>query len=100
MMRICVALFLSFNLLACAKQQFNWYRSELADKGHPPDYIDGYIDGCDSGYHAAEVPYHFYVRDSKRFESDKHYSDGWNNGFKNCKKEQESVESMQEMISY
>lgn len=100
MIRICVAFLLSINLLACATQQLNWHRSELEEQRRPPKYIDGYVDGCESGYHAAEVPYHFFNRDPKRFKSDRLYSDGWNDGFKYCKKEHESVESTREMISY
>lgn len=100
MMRTGIVLFLSLNLLACATQQLDWYAEELADQGRPPDYIDGYVDGCDSGYHAAGVPYNYFTRDADRFKTDKLYVDGWNDGFRKCKKEQESVESLREKISY
>jgi hypothetical protein len=100
MMRTFIILFLIFQLLACATQQLNWYRGELKEKGRPPDYIDGYVDGCDSGYHAAGVPYNLFSQDRERFKSDRLYSDGWNDGFTNCKKEYESVESTRELISY
>lgn len=99
-MRTCIVLFLYLNLFACATQQLDWYAEQLAHQGRPAEYIDGYVEGCDSGYHAADVPYHRFTKDLERFQSDQLYRDGWNDGFNNCKKEQESVEALREKISY
>jgi hypothetical protein len=91
---------MALNLLACATQQLDWYADQLAHQGRPPEYIDGYVDGCDSGYHAAGAPYYRFNKDLERFESDQLYNDGWKDGFNHCKKEHASVEALREEISY
>ena len=59
--------------------------------GQPPEYAQGYSDGCGSGYVAAGHPYARTMKDVRRFLDDKLYSMGWTDGFNNCKGSYDSL---------
>jgi len=79
------------SLNGCATQQFKWEREALSKQGQPPEYIDGYEDGCSSGAKAAGNPYFHFTKDVKRFHTDYLYAQGWHNGFDVCKGKYESI---------
>jgi hypothetical protein len=59
--------------------------AQLRKEGRSPAYVDGYKDGCQSGYFAAGDPKFKLVRDTTRFNYDTQYVQGWNVGFSACK---------------
>lgn len=77
----------------CAGTQLDIERSALTRQGHPPQYIDGYVDGCSSGNRAAGSPYFKLLKNHTRYNQDKLYNQGWDNGFTICKAEYESIKS-------
>jgi|GEM_PF-378389 len=60
----------------------------------PLPYQEGYLAGCDSGYVAAGHPYYKWHKDVERFNADKLYSQGWNDGFATCKGKYEATQRM------
>ena len=91
---------LALSITACATQQVKWQRKNMENEGFPPEYIDGYIDGCNSGQKEAGYRYSSFKRDLKRFRSDKLYSKGWNEGHERCKMKYESYTSTLENMGY
>lgn len=61
-------------------------------RGQPPEYADGFRNGCDSGYVAAGHPYYRASKDVRRMLDDKLYAMGWNDGFAQCKGSYESIQ--------
>jgi len=57
----------------------------------PLAYKQGYKDGCDSGYVAAGHPYYKFAKDVTRYGKDELYKQGWDDGFRVCKGEYESI---------
>ena len=63
------------------------------DVGYQPtEYREGYAEGCDSGYVSAGHPYYRFRKQVARFESDRLYQQGWNDGFAKCKGSYESIQ--------
>lgn len=60
-------------------------------QGQPPEYADGFKNGCDSGYVAAGHPYYRASKDVRRMIDDKFYGMGWNDGFTQCKGSYEAI---------
>lgn len=60
--------------------------------GQPLEYRQGSSEGCDSGYVAAGHPYYRFRKDAYRFDSDRLYQQGWNDGFARCKGSYESIQ--------
>jgi len=56
----------------------------LIASGHTPAYADGFNDGCQSGKASQKPVAGFYTRDTKRFDSDKQYEQGWTAGYWKC----------------
>lgn len=50
----------------------------------PPNWKQGYADGCNSGYVSAGHPYYRYTKDVNRALNDKEYAMGWQDGFNRC----------------
>jgi hypothetical protein len=63
--------------------------AQLRKEGRSPAYVDGYKDGCQSGYFAAGDPKFKLVKDATRFNYDTQYVQGWNVGFSACKAKQQ-----------
>ncbi len=57
----------------------------------PEAFRVGYAAGCDSGTSAAGNPYMGFTKDVARFDSDRLYAQGWDNGFAVCKGRYESI---------
>lgn len=52
-------------------------------EGSSPEFIVGYVNGCESGYvDAHKMPQ--YVKDEERFRTDADYRDGWTYGHHQC----------------
>lgn len=60
----------------------------------PPPYRQGYAQGCDSGYVASGHPYYAFRKDPARYERDRLYRQGWNDGFQVCKGRYDSIHEM------
>lgn len=59
--------------------------------GQPPAYVDGYRDGCGSGYVAAGHSYAKFAKNIDRFIADQVYKIGWEDGFATCKGTYDSI---------
>ncbi|MBA1244081.1 MULTISPECIES: hypothetical protein [Pseudomonas] len=57
---------------------------QLLQQGYPPGFADGYQDGCGSGRGAAGSITGTYTKNVPRYLSDKLYSSGWDDGFRQC----------------
>ena len=77
--------------VGCASQNLARKREKLAEQGLSNDYIDGYVDGCSSGYMRAGDRFYDFSRDMPRYQADQSYSKGWDEGFDACKSHYESL---------
>ncbi len=75
------------NISGCESQS-----QSMIEKGYPPEYAQGYEDGCHSGKRAGGSLFDQFTKDVRRFEQDSEYSKGWNDGFRQCKSEQDAME--------
>jgi len=57
----------------------------------PPQWQQGYSEGCTSGYSAAGHPYYRWEKDPRRALDDRLYGMGWKDGFETCKSSYEST---------
>lgn len=51
----------------------------------PQAFRDGYRDGCTSGYAAANYYEMRFTKDARRYDSDRQYAGGWEDGFRVCR---------------
>ena len=56
----------------------------LAGPGHPEDYYEGFAAGCDSGLSKAGDMASAYRIDGNKYEFDKFYASGWDEGLDRC----------------
>lgn len=56
-------------------------RRGLLEAGYSTQYVDGYMDGYSAGCHMAGHPLYQFTRDISRYEQDRQYMKGWNDGF-------------------
>ncbi len=56
-------------------------RKGLLAAGYSNEYADGYVDGYSAGCRAAGHPLCRFTRDVTRYEQDRQYKKGWNDGF-------------------
>lgn len=57
----------------------------------PPSFQQGYKAGCDSGYVAGGHPYYRFNKDAGRYDADSLYRQGWEDGFRVCKGQYDSI---------
>jgi hypothetical protein len=90
------------SLTGCGALSSDRHLSSLRDRmvceGKPPAYVDGYVDGCDSGRYLAGVKNSFYRKDSVRSDQDALYARGWQEGQINCRNEA-IVEKQQQAVA-
>jgi hypothetical protein len=79
MRKAVVASFVLFFLVLAGCASTN--REGLLAAGYAPEYVDGYVDGYAAGCHAIGHPFYKFERDPSRFESDRRYKRGWEDGF-------------------
>ena len=72
-----VALLVALVAAGCAGTD----RQGLISAGYSPQYADGYVDGYSAGCHSLGHPFCQFVRDVTRFELDRQYKRGWEDGF-------------------
>ena len=67
------------NLSGCATPP-----NPLMGTGHTPAYADGFNDGCQSGKASQDPIAGFFTQNTKRFDSDPQYAQGWKAGYQKC----------------
>ena len=72
-----VVLVLTLLLVGCHSTN----RKGLLRAGYAPEYVDGYVDGYSAGCHTIGHPFYRFNRDTDRFEEDRQYKRGWEDGF-------------------
>jgi hypothetical protein len=77
MRKALVALVLVSFAAGCASTD----RKGLLAAGYSPEYVDGYVDGYSAGCHTIGHPFFKFVRDVTRYEDDRQYKKGWEDGF-------------------
>lgn len=83
-MKMFVFIFLCFLLITSCATSMQAV-DQTVGSHQPPEYKDGFKDGCDSGYVAAGHPYYRFRKDISRFNGNGLYKQGWNDGFSVCK---------------
>ena len=81
------AALLALGLGGCTTEQ-----DRMAKEGYPPAYIQGYDDGCHSGKHAGGNMFEHMKKDVRRYDSDRQYAEGWDDGYETCEKEAEAMD--------
>lgn len=73
-------------LAACASTEDLVRQSTQAHaSGRSPDYVQGYEDGCTSGYaHSNVMVRASYTRDESKFRQNADYAGGWDDGRLAC----------------
>ena len=56
-------------------------RKGLLAAGYTNEYADGYLDGYSAGCKTAGHPFSQFIRNVSRYEQDRQYKKGWNDGF-------------------
>ena len=59
----------------------------LIERGLPPAYAEGYVDGCASGKEAAGGLFAEARKDAGRYDTDSQYTRGWSEGFEECRRD-------------
>ncbi len=77
MKKLWVALLVALLAAGCASTD----RQALISAGYSAQYADGYVDGYSAGCHSVGHPLYQFVRDVTRFEQDRQYKKGWEDGF-------------------
>ena len=77
MRTVLVALLAVLFTVGCASTD----RTGLLAAGYNPQYVDGYVDGYSAGCHSLGRPFSEFTRDISRFEQDRQYKNGWEDGF-------------------
>lgn len=77
MRKVLVALLVVAFATGCASMD----RKGLLAAGYSPQYVDGYVDGYSAGCHTIGHPLCQFTRDVSRYETDRQYKKGWEDGF-------------------
>ncbi len=77
MKKVLVALFVVSFLAGCSTGD----RQGLLAAGYSTQYVDGYMDGYSAGCHIVGHPFYRFTRDVARYEQDRQYMKGWNDGY-------------------
>jgi hypothetical protein len=77
MRKLLVALLAVSFTVGCASTD----RKGLIAAGYSTQYVDGYVDGYSAGCRSVGHPFCQFTRDITRFEQDRQYQRGWEDGF-------------------
>jgi hypothetical protein len=77
MKKVCVALLVLSFVAGCSVGN----REGLLAAGYSAQYVDGYMDGYSAGCHLIGNPFQQFTRDLSRYEQERQYTKGWNDGF-------------------
>jgi hypothetical protein len=64
----------------------------MQQQGYGPDYSKGYGDGCTSGKKAGGALLLDFTKNVDRYDNDGKYREGWDDGYKTCKSQQNQLE--------
>ena len=84
MRRLFFVLILSLILVGCATSY------DHVPPG-PPDYREGYRDGCNCGYVQAGHPYYRWTKNVTKYGSSELYKQGWDDGRDTCRSQYEGI---------
>jgi hypothetical protein len=76
MKKVLVALVVLSFLAGCSMGN----RKGLLAAGYSVQYVDGYMDGYSAGCYLVGHPLYRFSRDLWRYEQDRQYAKGWNDG--------------------
>jgi uncharacterized protein YceK len=79
-------------LSGCATQ-----KETMIKEGYPLSYAEGFDDGCHSGNKAGGSLFDQFKKDTRRFEQDSQYAQGWSDGFRQCESQQEATQRQTRM---
>ena len=79
-------------LSGCATQ-----KQTMIKEGYPLSYAEGFDDGCHSGNKAGGSLFDQFKKDTRRFEQDSQYAQGWSDGFRQCESQQEATQRQTRM---
>ena len=65
---------------------------QMRQQGYGPEYSQGYADGCSSGKNAGGSLFDSFKKNVKKYDSVHKYHEGWDDGYKQCKEQQEQIE--------
>jgi len=63
----------------------------MMNKGYGPSYSKGYEDGCESGKKAGGGMFNDFRKNVDRYDEDRKYREGWEDGFRQCKGEEKAL---------
>jgi len=69
----------------------------MIKEGYPLSYAEGFDDGCHSGNKAGGSLFDQFKKDTRRFEQDSQYAQGWSDGFRQCESQQEATQRQTRM---
>ena len=72
-------------------------KETMIKQGYPLAYAEGFDDGCHSGYKAGGNMFEHFKKDTRRFDHDRQYAQGWSDGFRQCESEQEAIQRQTRM---
>lgn len=81
----------SLGLAGCASNQPEAATYGVRDQ--PPAYVRGFDDGCKSGYVAGGRAFVQRKKDMNQYGVERLYTTGWDDGFQQCKAEQDRMMS-------
>jgi len=81
-----------FAITACSEKQS---RDRLEEEGFPPEYIDGYLDGCATGYARAGNPDYVDTRKLSEYRTDDRYAEGWDRGETECAQSEQGMQRIE-----
>jgi hypothetical protein len=64
----------------------------MQQQGYGPDYSKGYGDGCTSGKKAGGALLLDFTKNVDRYDNNGKYREGWDDGYKTCKSQQNQLE--------
>ncbi len=77
MKKVVVALLVLCFVVGCSSID----RKGLLAAGYSNEYADGYLDGYSAGCNMVGHPLYRFTRDVERYDEDRQYKKGWNDGF-------------------
>lgn len=87
LLTLTVAVALTWGFSGCVSTAEN-----MRAQGYGPEYSQGYGDGCDSGKKAGGSLFDQFKKDVNQYDNSHKYREGWNDGYRQCKSEEQQLE--------
>lgn len=84
--------FLAFGAILFGGVMLSACATEYKTPDGPPEFKQGYANGCASGNVAGGNGLATFTKDAKRYDADPLYKQGWDNGFATCKGQFEAMD--------